>query len=204
MPSEKFKDESLLIIFYRNPELGKVKTRLAATIGDAKAYSIYLLLAEHTISITEKLDVYKALYYSEFVDLQDNWPTGKFQKHLQSGKDLGEKMANAFQMGFRKGYKSICIIGTDCLELTSHIINEAFRKLLTHDVVLGPATDGGYYLLGMNALHTSLFKHKKWSTKTVLADTLHDIKLLGLNFWELETLNDVDEEKDLPLYFRSP
>ena len=203
MSLQKFKDESLLIIFYRNPELGKVKTRLAATLGEAKAFSIYLLLSEHTISITEKLDVHKALYYSEFVDHQDNWPPDKFQKHLQSGKDLGEKMTNAFQQGFTNGYKSICIIGTDCLELTSQIINEAFRKLLTHDIVLGPATDGGYYLLGMNSLHASLFNEKEWGTNTVLANTLHDIKLLGLNLFELETLNDIDEEKDLPLQFRS-
>lgn len=203
MPSKKIKDDSLLIIFYRNPELGKVKTRLAASIGDAKAFSIYLLLSEHTIRITERLSVAKAVYYSDYIDLNDSWSNDTYQKYLQAGNTLGEKMENAFQTGFIKGYKSICIIGTDCLDLTPALINEAFRRLLTHDVVLGPAVDGGYYLLGMNYLHTSLFKNKKWSTNTVLAETIHDIKLLGLSCWELETLTDIDEEKDLPAHFRS-
>jgi uncharacterized protein len=202
MASKKSKTESLLNIFYRNPELGKVKTRLAASIGEAKAYSIHLLLCEHTIGITEKLSVPKAVYYSDFVDLNDNWPNNKFQKYTQTGYDIGEKIANAFQSGFNDGYKSICVIGTDCLDLTSGIINEAFRKLLTHDVVIGPANDDGYYLLGMNYFHGDLFKDKEWSTKKVLADTLRTIKLLGLSYWALEPLNHIDEEKDLPIRFR--
>jgi rSAM/selenodomain-associated transferase 1 len=202
MPFKKFKDESLLIIFYRNPELGKVKTRLAATIGDAKAFSIYLLLAEHTRSITEDLDISKALYYSEYIDQNDGWLNNKYKKHLQVGADLGERMANAFNDGFNNGYKSICIIGTDCFELRSSMITEAFRRLLTHDIVIGPAQDGGYYLLGMNHLHSTIFKNKVWSTNTVLTDTLHDIKLQGLSCWQLQPLRDVDEEKDLPAHFR--
>lgn len=204
MPSKKSKPKSLLIIFYNNPELGKVKTRLAASIGDAKAYSIYLLLCEHTISITEKLTVPKALYYSDFIDRNDNWSNNTFQKYTQTGDDIGEKMANAFRLGFNNGYRSICIIGTDCLDLTSSIINEAFRKLLTHDVVIGPANYGCYYLMGMNFLHGELFTDKKWGTTEVLEDTFHTIKLLGLSYWELEPLNHIDDEKDLPINFRVP
>ncbi len=202
MGIRKSKEESLLIIFYRNPELGKVKTRLAATLGDAKAYSIYLLLSEHTRSITEKLSMPKALYYSDFIDDNDSWLDEKYQKHLQQGHDLGERMINAFRDGFKNGYKSICIIGTDCLELTPPVINEGFRKLHIHDIVIGPAHDGGYYLLGMNYLHPALFQNKSWSTSSVLTETLHDIKLQGLTYWQLDTLNDVDEEKDLPAQFK--
>lgn len=196
-------DQSLLIIFYKNPEIGKVKTRLAATIGDSKAFSIYLLLCQHTVSITEKLSVTKALYYSDFIDLNDSWPNEKFQKFVQSGASLGERIENAFQSGFNAGYRSICIIGTDCLELTSNIITESFRRLLTHDLVIGPAHDGGYYLLGMNYFYPYLFRNKNWSTSTVLSDTLHDAKLNGLTFWQMEPLSDIDEEKDLPPHFRS-
>ncbi|WP_276366995.1 TIGR04282 family arsenosugar biosynthesis glycosyltransferase [Chryseolinea sp. H1M3-3] len=203
MRIRKSKDESLLIIFYKNPELGKVKTRLAATIGDAKAYAIYLLLSEHTRSITEKLPMSKALYYSDFIDHNDSWHNEKYQKHLQMGGDLGEKMMNAFRDGFKNGYQSICIIGTDCLELTPQVVKEGFRKLHTHDIVVGPAHDGGYYLLGMNYLHPALFQNKSWSTNRVLAETLHDIKLLGLTYRQLDTLNDIDEEKDLPPHFRT-
>jgi rSAM/selenodomain-associated transferase 1 len=202
MPSKRSKSESLLTIFYRNPELGKVKPRLAAEIGEAKAFSIHLLLCEHTIGITEKLAIPKAIYYSDYVDQNDNWANTKFQKHIQTGFDIGEKMANAFRLGFESGHKSICIIGTDCFDLTSGIINEAFRRLLTHDVVIGPANDDCYYLLGMNYFYPDLFKDKDWSTKRIFADTLHTIKLLGLSCWELEPLNYIFEEKDLPVHFR--
>lgn len=198
MAKQKPGNDSLLIIFYRNPELGKVKTRLAAAIGDGKAYSIYLLLAEHTRSVVEQLPMDKALYYSDFIDEDDTWLNGTFQKFLQSGNDLGEKMQNAFKSGFSSHYKSICIIGTDCIDLNANIISEAFRKLLTHDVVIGPAVDGGYYLLGMNRLHRELFENKMWGTDTVFSDTLSDIKLLGLACWELQVLNDVDRVEDLP------
>lgn len=201
MPTSNVKRESLLIIFYKNPELGKVKTRLASSIGDAKAFSIYLLLAEHTRRITEHLGVHKVVFYSDYIDLDDSWPHDVYQKRLQMGSDLGERMENAFKSGFNEGYKSICIIGTDCLELTRNIIEEAFRKLLTQDIVIGPANDGGYYLLGMNYFYNKLFRNKRWSSNTVLADTLADTRMLGLTNWQLETLTDVDEEKDLPQHF---
>jgi len=203
MPSKKNKADSLLIILYRNPEMGKVKKRLAASIGDAKAYSLYLLLCDHTISITEKLNYPKALYYSEYIDTKDNWSNTRFQKYIQSGVNLSERMINAFREGFNTGYKSICMIGTDCLDLTTQIIDEGFRRLLTHDVVVGPGHEGGYYLLGMNYPHPDLLKARKWRTTNVLSDTIHAIKLLGLTYWELETLNDIREEKDLPARFRS-
>jgi rSAM/selenodomain-associated transferase 1 len=202
MESRSLKNKSLLIIFYRNPELGKVKTRLAAQIGDAKAFSIYLLLADHTRRITEKLPVHKVLFYSDHIDKKDNWSNRKYKKHVQAGKDLGDKMMNSFEAGFTSVYKSICIIGSDCLELTEKIIEDAFLKLKTHDTVIGPARDGGYYLLGLNKLYPQLFQNKNWSTDTVLSSTLDDFKTLGLDFWQLKTLNDVDEEKDLPADFR--
>jgi uncharacterized protein len=198
----KRKSKALLIIFYKNPELGKVKTRLAATIGDAKAYSIYLLLSEHTRNIVEKLTLQKVLYYSDFIDTEDNWSTAVNEKLIQSGNDLGEKMETAFRTGFTSGYNSICIIGTDCLDLSTRIIKEGFRKLLTHDVVIGPAVDGGYYLLGMNYLHPIVFKNKNWGSNSVLTETLQDLKMSGLSFWQLETLNDIDRAEDLPPNFR--
>ena len=134
----------LLVLFCRNPELGKVKTRLAASIGDEKALAIYFLLANHTKQITAPLACDKILYYSDFVDSEDNWPATTFEKSLQQGADLGEKMMNVFRNGFERKYKSICIIGTDCFDLTSAILEEAFEKLETNDAVIGPAHDGGY------------------------------------------------------------
>lgn len=190
---------SLLIIFYRNPGLGKVKTRLAATLGDEKALAVYLLLASHTKDISEHVDVDKVVYYTDFIDREDNWPNALFDKQLQRGVDLGERMLNAFADGFSNGYRSICIIGTDCFELTPEIITKAFKKLEQQDAVMGPARDGGYYLLGMNNLLAGVFKNKQWSTGSVCAETLSDFKKLGLNFFQLELLTDIDEEKDLPV-----
>jgi rSAM/selenodomain-associated transferase 1 len=142
------------------------------------------------------------LYYSDFIDTDDSWSGEIYQKFLQAGGDLGEKMESAFRSGFKAGYTAICIVGTDCLELTGKIVKEAFLKLLTHEVVIGPAVDGGYYLLGMKCLQPALFKNKNWGTGTVLTQTLDDIKLLGLSCWQLQPLNDVDRIEDLPPDFQ--
>jgi uncharacterized protein len=187
-----------LLLFYRNPELGKVKTRLAKTVGDTKALEIYLKLAAHTKAITEQVPVSKIICYSHFIDNQDIWPAFRYQKKLQQGSDLGEKMSNAFAEEFENSSVSTCIIGTDCFELTSKIIEDAFQKLETHDAVFGPARDGGYYLLGMNKFVPQLFQKKKWSTSSVAADTILDFQKLELSYALLPTLSDVDEEKDLP------
>jgi rSAM/selenodomain-associated transferase 1 len=194
--------KSLLIIFYRNPGLGKVKTRLAATIGEEKALAVYTLLTSHTIAIAQPIQNDKVVYYSEYVDREDNWPNQLFDKRLQKGADLGERMLNAFADGFSNGYESICIIGTDCFELNSTIIAKAFKKLETKDAVIGPAHDGGYYLLGMNNLLPTLFKDKQWGASSVCADTIVDLMALGQNFSQLELLTDVDREQDLPAGIR--
>jgi uncharacterized protein len=192
--------KELLIIFIKNPELGKVKTRLAATLGPEKALIIYNQLLSHTRKITEKLPLPQALYYSDFIPAKDSWDSQVFRKQVQSGSNLGERMLRAFQEGFNQGYNRICIIGSDCFELTSEIILNAFKKLEEHDVVIGPAEDGGYYLLGMQELQPYLFANKSWSTEAVLQQTLDEIKLKGLSVALLPTLTDVDEEKDLPAF----
>jgi rSAM/selenodomain-associated transferase 1 len=193
--------KNLLIIFYRNPELGKVKTRLAKTLGDEKALAIYLKLSSHTRAITENLAIDKVVYYSNFVDTEDVWPNTTFQKKLQNGNDLGEKMNNAFVEGFQSGYERVCIIGTDCFELSRDIIKQAFDQLHTNDAVIGRAKDGGYYLLGMKKLILELFTNKTWSSDTVATDTIQNFKDLSLSYAQLAVLTDVDEEKDLPSNF---
>ncbi len=190
--------KDLLIIFYRNPKIGKVKTRLAATVGNQKALEIYMKLSLHTKTITEDLNLEKIVFYTDVIDLMDIWPNATFLKALQDGKDLGEKMKNAFVAGFETGYSSICIIGTDCYELTAEIITQAFEALKSADAVIGPARDGGYYLLGMTNPHTGVFNNKNWSTETVLQETIHDFESLGLHYFLLQELKDVDTENDLP------
>ncbi|HET9487219.1 MAG TPA: TIGR04282 family arsenosugar biosynthesis glycosyltransferase [Chryseosolibacter sp.] len=190
--------KSLLIIFYRNPEIGKVKTRLAATVGDRKALEIFQRLSLHIKTITENLKMDKIVFYSEAIDLMDKWPNATYLKALQQGEDLGERMKNAFEAGFETGYSSICIIGTDCYELTSEVILRAFEALKSSDAVIGPAKDGGYYLLGTNKPQPELFQNKEWSTETVFKETIRDFESLQLTYAQLQTLNDVDTEDDLP------
>jgi len=190
--------DSLLIIFYRNPVLGKVKTRLAETIGDAQALNVYQKLARHTNDITVHLPIDKAVYYSDSVDAADRWSNDSYQKHLQKGNSLGERMSNAFETSFSSGYQRVCIIGTDCFELSAAIIEEAFNRLPSHDAVIGPATDGGYYLLGMKRFHANIFENKRWSTDSVFAETVNDFKIHRFRYHQLPVLPDVDEEKDLP------
>ena len=192
--------KELLIIFAKNPTLGKVKTRIAATMGDEKALAIYHILLSHTVSITSGLNCDKAVYYSDFVDTEDKWDNKLYQKHIQTGSDLGDRMSNAFQEGFEKGYQRICIIGSDCMEINEKIIKDAFNSLSVHDAVIGPAHDGGYYLLGLTRMSQELFENKPWSTNLVLSETINDFNKQKLAYHSLPVLSDVDEEADWDPY----
>ncbi|WP_418502201.1 TIGR04282 family arsenosugar biosynthesis glycosyltransferase [Flagellimonas sp.] len=186
---------SLLLILTRNPELGKCKTRLAATVGDRAALEIYQFLLQHTVSLTKHLKVEKWVYYSEEIWEDDMWDNAHYQKKLQIGKDLGERMQNAFKEGFQAGFEKVIIIGSDMYNLAQTDLEEAFSKLETHDYVVGPAEDGGYYLLGMKSLNEALFRDKEWGTDTVLADTLQDLKTARVGL--LPERNDIDYYEDI-------
>jgi uncharacterized protein len=177
--------------------LGKVKTRLVQDVGDETALVVYYRLLEHTRSITQNLPVQKFLYYSEFVDTEDNWPNSLYQKRVQSAGQLGDKMEHAFVSAFAQACGAVVIIGTDCMELSSEIIMDAFDHLDRHDAVIGPAVDGGYYLLGLKSHHSEIFRNKAWSTHTVLHDTETDFEKLGLRWHKLPLLRDVDTFDDL-------
>lgn len=188
-------DENALIILIRNPQLGRVKTRLAAKIGDERALKVYMALLDYTRSIAIEIDASRLLFYSDFIDENDSWDCELFTKFLQKGNSFGTRMCRAFELTLNNRQKAV-IIGSDCVELTSHIIRKAFDKLSTFDVVLGPAKDGGYYLMGLKKVYPELFINKRWSTSSVLADTLNDIKNLGLSFYLLPVLSDIDEFED--------
>jgi len=192
--------KELLIIFTKNPIKGKVKTRLAKTIGDDKALLVYQSLLRYTNSVTKNLGVCKAVYYSDFIPENDIWTDGVFEKYLQKGGNLGERMQNAFELAFEQKYESVAIIGSDCLMLTRKIIQHAFSKLNTHDFAIGPAADGGYYLLGMNNFYELIFQNKKWSTPSVFEKTLKDIRKQNKSVYLLPGLNDIDTIDDLKKY----
>ena len=188
---------ALLIIFVKQPQLGKVKTRLAATIGDEQALQIYLKLLKRTQTITMPLNEDKAVYYTPNIQYDDLWEETHYRKARQPDGDLGERMLRAFEESFAQGYQRVCIIGSDCYQLTTEVIEQAFKALSTHDLVIGPSTDGGYYLLGMRQLYPELFRGKHWSTASVGKDTIADAERMQLRWFALPMLSDVDEEDDL-------
>ena len=187
--------KDLLLIFTRNPELGKCKTRLAKTVGDETALDIYSFLLGHTVSVTQNLNAAKQVWYSEEIWEDDIWDDAFYDKRLQKGKDLGIRMANAFQEGFASGYERILIIGSDMFDLDQKDLENAFAQLKENDFVIGPAEDGGYYLLGMKSFEANLFQDKSWGQASVLKDTLADLK--GEKLAILEERNDVDVYEDI-------
>ncbi len=191
----KAKNKDLLIIFTRNPVLGKCKTRLAASVGDEAALDIYLFLLRHTVAVTTPLKADKRVYYSDSMGVNDLWDEEVYSKHVQEGADLGQRMARAFKKGFSDGYKNIIIIGSDLFDLNTEDLNKAFEALKKSDYVLGPALDGGYYLLGMRHFNSELFENKTWGSSRVLEQTLADLK--GETCTLLPPKNDVDVLEDI-------
>ena len=184
------KQKNALIVFTRDPELGKCKTRLAKTIGDKSALNIYKYLLNHTAEITTDLNADKFVFYSENIKEKDMWDSRIFKKHLQLGTDLGHRMEHAFQTIFKLHYEKAIIIGSDLLDLKTDLIETAFQLLDHNDYVIGPATDGGYYLLGMKTMNSALFKEKNWPTyikhcafASVLAVLLQQQSGFGVMRW---------------------
>lgn len=191
-----------LIIFIKNPELGKAKTRIAKTTGDIKALEIYKELLAHTRKLVTNADCNRYLFYSSFIDLEDEWSNDVFIKQLQISGGLGEKMQHAFQKVSHQPARLV-IIGSDCGELNTEIIHQAFEALTTHDVVLGPTYDGGYYLLGICDPSVDLFSDVAWSTESVYPQTIEKIKLANLSYFELPKLHDIDFEEDYVAWKKS-
>ncbi|MBI1192515.1 MAG: DUF2064 domain-containing protein [Bacteroidetes bacterium] len=189
--------ERALLLFIRNPVRGKVKTRLAAGVGEDQALAIYLRLLEHARQTALAVDCHRFLFYSDSVDRSDSFDNQDFRKYSQCGGDLGTRMDYAFSLPFKMGgYKQVLIIGSDCPGLTPAIVEEGFEALKSHDFVLGPSVDGGYYLLGMTRWQRSLFENKRWSSDSVLADTRNDIESGGGRLHLLPELRDVDTVSD--------
>jgi len=188
--------KQLLIIFVKNPELGKVKSRLAAKIGKEKALSVYKKLLQRTREVVNGIGADKRVCYSSKIDNNDLWSNTDYQKDVQKGSDLGERMFNAMSEACNQ-YNKICLIGSDNMEITSDIVLEAFDKLEKYDVVFGPSKDGGYYLVAMRRPLVDLFKDINWSTPSVLKVSLEKAVKNGLSYFLLQELNDIDELDDI-------
>lgn len=189
--------KNAIILFVRHPKIGKVKTRLAKDIGDVQALKVYKELLAHTHTVTNDLACDKFVFYADSIITDDIWEKESYVKCVQVGGTLGERMKNAFSGLFSIGYHKVIIIGSDCPGLTPIVVNSAFKFLDTADVVIGPATDGGYYLLALNYMIAPVFENKKWSTDTVLTDTLADLQTLGVSYLFTPVLQDIDTKEDL-------
>ena len=190
-----------LLIMIKNPIPGRTKTRLAAEVGDERALRMYGQLLRHTREQVLGLrDITRYLHYSDEVDTEDDWSNRDFLKLIQVGEDLGARMAAAFDHAFVRGHDRVVIIGSDCPGLTTDTLKEAFAALTTHELVIGPASDGGYYLLGMRHAHPELFTDMSWSTDGVCKETLSRARVRGLSVSQLPTLTDVDHLADWKSY----
>jgi rSAM/selenodomain-associated transferase 1 len=189
---------NILLVFTRNPELGKVKSRLAKGVGQENALTIYKQLLQHTHDVVIENECTKRIGYSVKVRENDLWEASLFEKFQQEGEDLGQRMEYAFAQAFSDGYKKVIIIGSDLYDLQPHHLEEAFDALTSHDAVIGPAKDGGYYLLGMRSLIPDVFENKEWGSNSVLKDTLENLTPYTVH--TLEELNDIDFAEDLKPY----
>ena len=190
--------QNAIIIFQKNLVPGKVKTRLAATVGNHQAMEIYRELVAFTHKqATEVTDADVWIFFSDdFEEIGQNFQKYITAKMVQDGGDLGERMKNAFQTIFGLGYQTAILIGTDCPEISPKIMETAFNSLKNQDVVIGPALDGGYYLVGMKTVHFQLFEHIPWSTENVLPLTLEKLNQNNLSYILLPGLSDIDTEED--------
>lgn len=185
-----------LIVFARPPVYGQVKTRLAASLGDDRALAVYQQLLMHTFQLLEKWPGKRYLFHAAEEIPSPYWPDIDLTHRLQSGKDLGQRMQMAFEEVLAEHSQAL-IIGTDCPGLQVFHLQEAARQLARYDLVLGPAADGGYYLLGLKQSAPSLFTGMPWSTDRVAALTLNRAEALNWRCHELPVLRDVDTEQDL-------
>lgn len=190
-------DDAHLLVFARVPVLGQVKSRLAAEIGAPAALAAYRELLDVTRAAAMGAGVPGTAWLAGPEAAVAAWEWPELAVRAQPPGDLGQRMAAAFAAAFAAGAGRVVVIGTDCPGLRAGHLTRAFALLTDHDVVLGPAADGGYYLLGLRQPQPVLFQHKAWSTASVLADTLADARRLGLRVARLPTLRDVDTAADL-------
>jgi rSAM/selenodomain-associated transferase 1 len=190
--------KEVVLVFEKNAILGQVKTRLASGMGEARALEIYRHLTQSTYSVLEDVLAPVWTYFSDFIPETVNPPIAK--SFVQEGQDLGERMAHAFARSFELGMDKVVLIGTDCPTLQSQHLNQAFEALTDSDLVLGPATDGGYYLIGMTRRADYLFEGITWSTSQVLSDTMKVASQYGLTTTLLQELDDIDTQEDWDRY----
>ncbi|MFC1964712.1 TIGR04282 family arsenosugar biosynthesis glycosyltransferase [Chloroflexota bacterium] len=196
-----------LVIFIRFPHSGKVKSRLAQTLGPGIATVFYQLCAQKIVCELDQFsgEVNKYLSYSQKSDKDEigHWAGSRFRLIPQDEGDLGQRLEQSFRSLLKGGFGKAIIMASDVPDLTKNIMNDAVSALDDHDLVIGPCNDGGYYLIGMKKLHGELFEGISWSTDKVLEQTLTIASEQELSVFSLITLRDIDTEHDLKEWVRS-
>ncbi|MEH1827412.1 MAG: TIGR04282 family arsenosugar biosynthesis glycosyltransferase [Nostoc sp.] len=194
-----------LIIFTRYPEPGKTKTRLIPVLGTVGAANLQRQMSEYTIFQVQELQ--KAIDISVEVrftggnsQLMADWLGLDLVYQFQGEGDLGSRMARSLFEAFQSGAENVIIIGTDCPGVNAQILATAFEKLQAFDLVLGPAIDGGYYLIGLRQPILGLFVNIDWGTDRVFQKTVDIAQKLNLSYVSLSPLADVDRPEDLPIW----
>jgi uncharacterized protein len=190
----------VLIVFVKEPKPGAVKTRLVPALGEEHAALLYRVLADEEVRrTTPRPGEYDRLFFFTPARAQpvlQRW----FPRELllpQCGDDLGARMAHAFDAAFRRGARRVAIVGSDVPWVSRELVREALLSLGDHEVVVGPARDGGYYLLALDRPQPGLFDGIAWSTPSVLSATAERAGMLGLRLSVLETLSDIDTLEDV-------
>lgn len=191
----KISDKRTLIIFAKEPEAGRVKTRLKKYFSEKQLLSLYKAFLKDTLEIAKRVECEEKIiaYTSKKEPLFLKKIGRGFKFYKQKGKDLGLRMHNAFLYAKRNGAKKMLIIGSDTPALSPAVVQQAFDKLGKYDIVIEPSIDGGYYLIALKRPSMALFKGIKWSTPSVLDATLFRGKALGKKVILLGQMFDVDD-----------
>lgn len=196
--------EELLIVFCKAPRAGFVKTRMAVSVGPDEACRRYRMLTERVLSSLRAVRSIELRFApDDALSEVQGWRRSPHWSFTPQGSgDLGARLARAFQENFDRGYERVVVIGTDCPEVSESDIRESFETLKSADVVLGPAMDGGYWLIGLSQPHPFLFEDQAWGTETVFQETVARARGRRLDTMVLRALSDVDTASDWDAFLR--
>jgi rSAM/selenodomain-associated transferase 1 len=190
-----------LIVFVKAPRLGTVKTRLARELGESTALEIYQSLVQKVLASISAFPNVELRFTPDDAENEiQPWLRPGWVSAPQGDGDLGARLHRAFTTAFANGATRVILIGSDCPALSADDIQAAWCALESHDVVLGPATDGGYWLIALRSPQPTLFENMTWSTPSVLAETLVRAAKRRLATHQLRPLSDIDTAEDWRLH----
>ena len=185
------------------PRPGLAKSRIAQTAGPQRALAIHRELVDSVLKGIGSLSEVELRFMPEDAEPDIRpWVQKTWTAQPQGDGDLGARLVRAFEEAFAAGAERVVVIGSDCPEVRTSDVRSAWAELRTHDLVVGPAIDGGYWLLGLRAPQPALFEEIAWSSDQVLGQTLQRARSLGLRIQLLRILGDVDTEADWNAYVR--